>query len=160
MNTYCPLIKFTFTKKLTDRDSPKRTTYSSPTLKRFVCLCKNLSTCLAVWLSGCLYDDDVRMMHDASNFWDKLDLDGMGPTDLPSELLAINWYCNSVVDRNTQARHSTTPELPINNTTRMPCKMDIAAQTCQFRIDLVPYLANGAPSQVIHDCVRERRFPH
>ena len=33
MNTYCPLIKFTFAKKLTDRDSPKRTTYSSPTLK-------------------------------------------------------------------------------------------------------------------------------
>ena len=33
MNTYCPLIKFTFAKKLTDRDLPKRTTYSSPTLK-------------------------------------------------------------------------------------------------------------------------------
>ena len=33
MNTYCPLIKFSFAKKLTDRDSPKRTTYSSPTLK-------------------------------------------------------------------------------------------------------------------------------
>ena len=33
MNTYCPLIKFTFAKKLTDRDSPKRSTYTSPTLK-------------------------------------------------------------------------------------------------------------------------------
>ena len=33
MNTYSPLIKFTFAKKLTDWDSPKRTTYSSPTLK-------------------------------------------------------------------------------------------------------------------------------
>ena len=33
MNTYRPLIKFTFAKKLTDRDSPKRTTYTSPTLK-------------------------------------------------------------------------------------------------------------------------------
>ena len=33
MNTYCPLIKFTFAKKLTDRDSPKRNTYTSPTLQ-------------------------------------------------------------------------------------------------------------------------------
>ena len=33
MNTYCPLIKFTFAEKLTDRDSPKRSTYTSPTLK-------------------------------------------------------------------------------------------------------------------------------
>ena len=33
MNTYCPLIKFTFAKKLMDRDSPKRSTYTSPTFK-------------------------------------------------------------------------------------------------------------------------------
>ena len=33
MNTYCPLIKITFAQKLTDRDSPKITTHTSPTLK-------------------------------------------------------------------------------------------------------------------------------
>ena len=33
MNTYCPLIKFSFGKKLMDRDLPKRSTYTSPTLK-------------------------------------------------------------------------------------------------------------------------------
>ena len=59
-----------------------------------------MSVCLPVWLSGCLYDDDVRMMHDVrrTNFRDDLDLDEL-TNDLPSDFLdsCIN-YANSVVE--------------------------------------------------------------
>ena len=81
MNTYCPLIKFTFAKQLTDRDLPKRTTYSSPTLKF---LCKNLTYFIQPRTRSIL----TKLTY------------GMGPTsqELPNQLVLQTGH------RNTQAK--------------------------------------------------------
>ena len=103
MNTYCPLIKFTFAKKLMDRDSPKRTTYSSPTLKF---LFKKLTYFIQpkqdqFWLSS-----------------------PMGWVPLPRSF-PISWYCKLDTGMQEPNLH---PELQMQQTVAS----GLAAQTCQF----------------------------
>ena len=103
MNTYCPLIKFTFAKKLTDQDSPKRTTYSSPTLKF---LFKKLTYFIQpkqdqFWLSS-----------------------PMGWVPLP-RCFTISWYCKLDTGMQEPNLH---PEFKMQQTVAS----GLAAQTCQF----------------------------
>ena len=103
MNTYCPLIKFTFAKKLTDRDSPKRSTYTSPTLKF---LFKKLTYFIQPRTRSIL----TKLTY------------GMGPTsqELPNQLVLQTGH------RNTLAK--SVPWTP--NATNVAS--GLAAQTCQF----------------------------
>ena len=103
MNTYCPLIKFTFAKKLMDRDSPKRSTYTSPTLKF---LFKKLTYFIQPRTRSIL----TKLTY------------GMGPTsqELPNQLVLQTGH------RNTLAK--SVPWTP--NATNVAS--GLAAQTCQF----------------------------
>ena len=103
MNTYCPLIKFTFAKILMDWDLPKRSTYTSHTLKF---LFKKFTYFIQPRTRSIL----TKLTY------------GMGPTsqELPNQLVLQTGH------RNTLAK--SVPWTP--NATNIAS--GLAAQTCQF----------------------------
>ena len=108
--------------------------------------------CVSVYLSGCLYDDNVCKTHDAwrTNFQDDLDLDELAANDLPSDFLHKLCKFGGGMIKTDIVLH---PYLLITQWGAF--KMYIF----QFKSwNISKNMVDSFP--VIHELVRERRFPH